>query len=100
MIDWDSYQYNEEICIRVLVEGVVNEMTVKLIDYEWHAHGRIKITAIVEIIKSDDPSKWHLGAKIELPIKTDGKIKFHILEKTPNLPRLKTVYEGEIVAVC
>jgi hypothetical protein len=100
MIDWDLYKYNEEICIRVLNEGVINEMTVKLLDYGWHEHGRIRITAIVEIIKSDDPTKWHLGAKIELPIKTDGKIKFHIIEKTLNIPRQKTVYEGEIIAVC
>ena len=98
MIDWNDYNYNQEVEIRVLNEGTINELTLKLLDYGWHEHGRIRITAILEVTKSDDVQKWHIGAKLELPIKTDGVIKFIQLEKTPNIPRFKTIREGEIIA--
>jgi len=98
MIDWDNYNYNQEVSIKVLNEGVVNELTLKLLDYGWHAHGRIKITAILEVIKSDDLNKWHIGAILELPIKTDGLIKFIQIEHNQNPPRLKTIRECEIIA--
>ena len=100
MINWDDYNYNQEICLRVLNQGVINEMVVKLLEYGWHAHGRIKITAIVEIVKSDDNDKWPIKAKIELPIKTDGEISFIMLEHKQSIPRHKSIMKGEIVALC
>jgi len=100
MINWDDYNYNQEICLRILNYGTINEVVVKLLEYGWHAHGRIKITAIVEIIKSDDNEKWPVDAIMELPIKTDSVIKFIMLEHKQNIPRYKTIHEGEIVALC
>jgi hypothetical protein len=100
MINWEDYKYNEEVCLRILSEGSVDETSVKLLEYGWHAHGRIKITAIVEILKSSNESKWHIGAKMELPIKTDGEISFIMLEHTNYVPRHKTIHKGEIVALC
>ena len=100
MINWDEYNYNQEICLRILNNGNINEVVVKLLEYGWHAHGRIKITAIVEIVKSDDAEKWPVDAKMELPIKTDGVINFIMLEHKQSIPRHKTIHEGEIVALC
>ena len=100
MINWDDYKYEEEICLRILNGGDIDEVVVKLLEYGWHAHGRIRITAIVEIVKSSDESKWHLGAKMELPIKTEGVISFIMLEHTNYVPRHKTIHTGEIVALC
>lgn len=100
MINWDDYKYNETICLRILNDGQVDETVVKLLEYGWHEHGRIRITAIVEIISSSDESKWHIGAKMELPIKTDGVISFIMLEHTPGIPRHKTIHRGEIIAIC
>ena len=100
MINWDDYNYNQEICLRVLNQGVINEIVVKLLEYGWHEHGRIRITAIVEIIKSDDNDKWPVNAKIELPIKTDGEISFIMLEHKKSSPRHKSIMKGEIVALC
>lgn len=100
MINWDDYKYNQEICLRILNNGVINELVVKLLEYGWHQHGRIRITAIVEIIKSDDDSKWPISAKIELPIKTDGEISFIMLEHKESIPRCKTIMKGEIIEIC
>lgn len=100
MINWDDYNYNQEICLRVLNQGVINEIVVKLLEYGWHEHGRIRITAIVEIIKSDDNDKWPVNAKIELPIKTDGEISFIMLEHKKSIPRHKSIMRGEIVSLC
>lgn len=100
MINWDDYNYNQEICLRVLSDGVINEIVVKLLEYGWHEHGRIRITAIVEIIKSDDNDKWPVNAKIELPIKTDGEISFIMLEHKQSIPRHKSIMRGEIVSLC
>ena len=100
MINWDDYKYNQEICLRILNNGVINELVVKLLEYGWHQHGRIRITAIVEIIISDDDSKWPISAKIELPIKTDGEISFIMLEHKESIPRCKTIMKGEIIEIC
>ncbi len=100
MINWDDYNYNQEICLRVLNQGVINEIVVKLLEYGWHEHGRIRITAIVEIIKSDDNDKWPVNGKIELPIKTDGEISFIMLEHKQSIPRHKSIMKGEIVELC
>lgn len=100
MINWDDYKYNQEICLRILNNGVINELVVKLLEYGWHQHGRIRITAIVEIIKSDAASKWPISAKIELPIKTDGEISFIMLEHKESIPRCKTIMKGEIIEIC
>lgn len=100
MINWDDYNYNQEICLRVLSDGVINEIVVKLLEYGWHEHGRIRITAIVEIVKSDDNDKWPVNAKIELPIKTDGEISFIMLEHKQSIPRHKSIMRGEIVSLC
>ena len=100
MINWDDYKYNEEICLRILNDGNIDEVVVKLLEYGWHEHGRIRITAIVQIVKSSNESKWHLDAKMELPIKTDGVISFIMLEHLAGIPRHKTIHTGEIVALC
>jgi len=100
MVNWDDYNYGQEICLRILNDGVVDELVVKMIEYGWHAHGRIKITSIVEIIKSDNVSKWPVSAKIEFPIKTDGEISFIMLEHKESIPRHKTIMKGEIVGLC
>jgi hypothetical protein len=98
MINWEDYNYNQEVCIQILNNGEIDNVTVKLLEYGWHEHGRIKITAIVEILNSSDEKKWHIGAKMELPIKTDGEISFIMLEHTNYVPRHKTIHKGEIIA--
>lgn len=100
MINWDEYQYNQDICLRILNEGTVNEISVKLLEYGWHQHGRIRITAIVQITKSDDEDKWPISAKIELPIKTEGNIEFIMIESKPGIPRFKSIRRGEVVSLC
>lgn len=99
MIDWDSYKYGEEICLKILHLDEIKEIRVKLLEYGWHEHGRIRITAILEIISSDSP-EFSIGAHLELPIKTDGVIDFIMIEHLPGIPRHKTIHTGEIVAVC
>jgi hypothetical protein len=96
MINWDDYKYNQKFSLSIEDGERTDEVQVQLIEYGWHEHGRIKITAKLQVMSSDKPVVWHKDAIIELPIKTEGVISFIVLEHTSNIPRYKTIHKGEI----